>query len=270
MTDEPRTALRVGLLLDSIEVPAWIHRAVREVVESPYAEIVLVVVRGDAAPSTKRRAMGRSRWRYLLFDVYERFDRRWFGDGRMDPFEQTTLAPLIEDVARVKVTTVPPDGRALSAAAVAAIRDQNLDVLLRFGFESVRDIPSGIAKHGIWSVDANSTSGESDVLGGFWEVLLGSAINESTLDARTAGSDTTRTIYRSFGSTSPVSVWKTRRERYWKVASFMSRKLRDLSEDGAVGIAPVPRLGEPAAREVEHPAPSNTRLLSLLPRVAAR
>jgi hypothetical protein len=269
VTDEPRTVLRVGLLLDSFEVPAWIHRAVRKVVESPYARIVLVVTRGDAAPSTKRRAMGRSRWRYILFDAYERFDRRWFRDGRLDPFEQTTLAPLIEDVTRVEGTTVPPDGHALSAAAVAAIRDQDLDVLLRFGFESVRDIPPGIAKHGIWLVDANSTYDESSLLGGFWEVLLGSPINESTLDVRTAGSDTTLTIYRSFGSTSPVSVWKTRRERYWKVASFISRKLRDLSEEGAMGIAPVPQLSEPA-REVEHPAPSNARLLTLLPRLAAR
>jgi hypothetical protein len=270
VTDEPRTALRVGLLLDSLEVPAWIHRAVREVLESPHAGIVLVVLGGDAAPSTRRRAMARLRWRYLLFDVYERFDRRWFRDGRLDPFELTTLAPLIEDVTRVEGTTMHPDGRGLSAATVAAIRDQDLDVLLRFGFESVRDIPPGIAKHGIWSIDANSTYRESGVVGGFWEVLRGSAINESTLDVQTVDSATTRTIYRSFGSTWPVSVWKTRRERFWKVASFMSRKLRDLSEQGTVGIAPVPQVGEPPAREVQHPPPSNARLLSLLPRVAAR
>lgn len=262
--------MRVGLLLDSLEVPAWIQRAVREVVRSPYADVVLVVIRSEAEPAAKRRSLGRSRWRYFLFDAYERFDRCWFSDGRLDPFELMTLAPLIADVTRVEGTTVASDGRALSAVAIAAIRDQNLDVLLRFGFESLRDIPPGIAKHGIWSVDASRTEGESGILGGFWEVLRGSAINESTLDVRIAGSDTARTVYRSFGSTSPVSVWKTRRERYWKVASFMSRKVRDLSEQGTVGIDPVPQLGEPAARVVHHPTPSNARLLSLLPRVAAR
>ena len=269
MTEEPKTPLRVGLLLDSLEVAAWIHRAVRQVAKSPYARVALVVVQGDAGPSTKR-PNARSGWKHLLVDAYERFDRRWFKDSRLDPFEQTTLAPLVEGVTRLVAKTVPPSGQGFSPAAVAAIRDQHLDVLLRFGFGSVHDIPPGLAKHGVWSIDANETYGESGLRGGFREVLLGSAVNESTLDLQTAGSDAARTIYRSFGSTSPVSVWKTRRERYWKAASFMSRKLRDLSEQGAVGIAPVPRPSTPAVQGLQHQPPSNVRLLSRLPRVAAR
>src|SRR6185369_11772706 len=105
-----------------------------------------------------------------------RFDRRWFKDGRLDPLEKTTLAPLIADVPRVEGTTVP-DGGALSPATIAAIREEELDVLLRFGFESARDVPPGIAKHGIWSIDANGASTEYGVLGGFWEVLRGSPTN---------------------------------------------------------------------------------------------
>ena len=261
--------MRVGLMLDSLEVAAWIHRAVREVVESQYARIVLVVVREDAPPSTKGR--GSSRWEHLLLDAYEQFDRRWFKDGRLDPFDQTTLAPLTEGVPRLVAKPVPPHGRALSDGAVAAIRDQHLDVLLRFGFESVHDIPPGLAKHGIWSVDAHETRAESGIRGGLREVLLGSPINESTLDVQTASGDTVITIYRSFGSTSPVSVWKTRRERYWKAASFMSRKLRDLSEQGAAGISPVLQPEKPSGPQGITRLPfSNTRLLSHLPRVAAR
>lgn len=267
--NEPGTVLSIGVLLDSLEVPAWIQRAVQEVTESPHARIELVILRADAAPTVKHPAKPRARWKKWLFDAYERFDRWWFSDGRLDPFETTTLAPLLKHAFRIDATTTAPDGRALSLAAVGAIADADLDVLLRFGFASLRDIPPGIARHGVWSIDASLMSGDADLLGGFWEVLRGSAVNESRLDVQTPGTGTARTIYRSFGSTSPVSVWKTRRERYWKVASFMSRKLRDLSEQGPIAIASIAQSSESQPGKT-HSARGSAELFLSLPRVAAR
>lgn len=256
----------MGLLLDSLEVPAWVERAVRQIVESDYAEIALVVLSGPR-PTNSRRIM--VRLKYLLFDVYERFDRQWFSDTRLDPFEQTTLAPLVVGVPRVQATMTNANDGALSPTTLSAIRGHHLDVLLRLGFEPLRDIPTGIAKHGIWAVDASATHAESGLIGGFWETLRGTAANESTLDVLTEGNGKPRTIYRSFGSTSPVSVWKTRRERYWKAASFIARKLRDLSELGSDAVTPVSQTGNETSKPTAS-APGNLRVASSLPRVAAR
>ena len=262
----PAAPLRIGLLVDSLEQPAWVERAVREVATSSFASIALVIVSGGGHDGRRRAAL--SGWKYRLFAAYERFDRRWFSDGRLDPFEKASLAPLVARVRALEPTADPASGE-LSSAAIEAIREEDLDVILRFGADTLQPAPAAVARHGIWSIDSRRVAIDTVPLGGFWEVLRGSPITEATLGVEQGsdGSDA-RIIYRSYGSASPVSVWKTRRERYWKVASFMSRKLRDLAEQGVAGIGAVPVT---QATDVGADArPTNARLVSLLPRVAAR
>lgn len=268
MTDVASTVVRVGVMLESLEVPAWVYRAVQEVAGSPYAKIDLVILHGDVTEAAKSHSKERG-WKARLFDAYEEFDRRWFSDSRLDPLELTSLEDLLKGIHCIQATTTAADGRALSPASATAIAEAGLDVVLRFGFDFLRDIPPGIARHGVWSIDASLKSDDADRLGGFWEVLRGAPVNESRLDVQTPGTDTTRTIYRSFGSTSPVSVWKTRRERYWKVASFMSRKLRDLSEQGPPGIVPQNHSSDTQSGKTQR-SPGAIALLGSLPGVAAR
>ena len=266
----PTTPLRVGLLVDSLEQPAWIHRTLREIATSSYASVALIVVRADGAARPQRRGPGIAEWKYLLFEAYERFDRRWFHDGRPDPFERTTIAPLVAGVPRLQGKLAAPEASVLSTDTTDGIRGYELDVVLRFGFDMMRQAPLGIAKHGVWSIDSNADRSARQPLGGFWEVMRGSSITESTLEMEPSGGGERRIIYRSYGSTSPVSVWKTRRERYWKVASFIGRKLRDLSEQGAAGIAALPATGLRYSEENSTARPSNSKLVVLLPRIAAR
>lgn len=270
MMAPPATLLRVGLMVDSLDQPAWIRRTIEEIATSTCATLVLVVVRADDASAVRRRGFSLSQWKYLLFAAYERFDRRWFHDGRLDPFERTSIAPLVAGVNRVQETMMAPAGGDLSPGTIADIRAHDLDVMLRFGFGTMREAPLGMAKHGIWSIDAKPEFDTVQPLGGFWEVMHGSPITESTLEMEPAGGGTRRIIYRSYGSTSPVSVWKTRRERYWKVASFVGRKLRDLSEQGDAGIIAVPSAQPQSVGGQNAARPSNSRLLAMLPRVAAR
>ena len=44
--------------------------------------------------------------------------------------------------------------------------------------------------------------------------------------------DNGRVIYRSYAKTDRSSVWRNRNNYYWKSAAFVTRKLRELSEDG--------------------------------------
>jgi hypothetical protein len=263
----PASPLRVGLLVDSLEQPAWVERAVGEVAASSYARIVLVIEGGRGAATPHSRDTTLPGWKYRLFAAYERFDRRWFSDGRLDPFEPATLAPLVTDAPRLDALLDVESGE-LSASTIGAIREHDLDVILRFGVDGLEQAPVGVARLGVWSVDSPATASGPEPLGGFWEVMRGSAITESTLVIDGLAGGRRRTIYRSFGSTSPVSVWKTRRERYWKVASFMSRKLRDVAEQGAAGIAAVP--ARDTSDDTLHPSPTNARLVTLLPRIATR
>jgi hypothetical protein len=259
--------LRVGVLVDALEQPAWVRRAVEEVGGSSHSAIVAVFVAARDATAREKIAP-RARWKYLLVDAYERFDRRWFSDGRLDAFEPTTIAPLVEGV-RIEVASTSAASGELDAATASAIRDYDLDVLLAFGADRIRLPAAPLARHGVWSIDGRGGS-ERRPLGGLWEVLRGSPVTESALVVEPANDQPPRTIYRSLGSTWSVSVWKTRRERFWKAASFMVRKLRDLAEQGPSAIAPVGGPAPAGRADGATPAPTNAQVLARLPGVGAR
>src|SRR4051812_35604961 len=79
-----RTPLRMAVLVDGYEQPAWVTSMLRQILDAGVAEISLVVVNAAEAESqavVKRSAAGRvaNWWRkrdVLPYAAYRRFDRR--------------------------------------------------------------------------------------------------------------------------------------------------------------------------------------------------
>ena len=74
-----RRKVRVGLLLDSVIVPAWTHRMLERIARSDYAELRLVVV--NDRPQEGRKSFGtrlRDSGPMALYVLYRRFEDRVF------------------------------------------------------------------------------------------------------------------------------------------------------------------------------------------------
>jgi hypothetical protein len=226
--------LRVGVLLDGWEGPRWVRIVLERIRASTVAEVVLVVLRppppGDAAP--------------LLLRAYARLDdlifRRRATEDVLGPAD---LRPPVRGAAVIDAPGALPE---------AALRDARLDVLLQLGRAAVPDDARRLARHGVWSYDA-------DALDGLREVLDGDPTTISTLRARVPGGE--RVLYRSWSATDHHSLARSRQNRHAKSADFVARALRDLAGG---------RLDEP---EDEAPAPAPPaatagRLLRLAARFA--
>src|SRR5690242_18243148 len=96
--------LRVGVLLDSFTVPAWIHSILEEIQQGEDARIELVIVNG-AAP-VRRSVFQRLRnLRHLLLSLYIRADTRVFGPRAKDnAFAPVDARPLLLAVPTRQVT----------------------------------------------------------------------------------------------------------------------------------------------------------------------
>ena len=94
--------LRVGLLVNSLEQPAWVERVIRDIQQSSIAEIVLIVenVARPAEQNPLRRLVEKRP--FLLYTLYERIDRRLFGAAG-DPFERRGIAPLVGNCPVLRV-----------------------------------------------------------------------------------------------------------------------------------------------------------------------
>jgi hypothetical protein len=226
-------SLRVGVLLDGPDVPAWVAWIVRAVEDHPDLDLALVV---DAdGPSPNRRP---------LLGLYERLDRRVF-NVEPDALACVDLAPVLAGVPR---------------AAPSDVTEHDLDVLLHLGGSRPRGGILDAPRYGVWSY-RHGAAPEAPL---FWEMAGGVGDAETVLEV--LGQTGGRVIYRSTGVTDPVSLQRTRVPAYWKSARFALRRLEELAHgrwepDSAEPAASAPPVAPPsAARTVRHVAAVATRV----------
>jgi hypothetical protein len=276
-TDQARPSggapLRIGLLVDSLLVPAWVHAIVEAISRCSFAEVVLVVqnasVAGGNGSGLLRRAFAHRR--HLLRRLYTGVDDLVFRSSP-DPFERADLAPLLEGRPVLHVT--PRQTRYsdyLDDADLAALRAYRLDVALRFGFRILRGGVLTVATHGVWSFHHGDNQLHRGGPAGFWEVMNGEHVTGSILQRLTPELDAGEVLYRSWASTYKLSVRKSKTNYYWKSSAFVMRKLRDLHEDGPAALRADAREREyrPYSERL-HRAPENREMLGLLLRLGAR
>ena len=269
LTRAAAAPLRVGILLDSTVVPAWVARIVAEIDASDHAELALVVLNRGAAdrPAAPRKGRLRSHWenrRHLLYNLYCRLDRAAC-PTEMDAFEPVDLG---ERLAGVPLVEVAPLRRKysdrFSDADVAAIRAHRLDVAIRFGFRILRGKVLDIARHGVWSHHHGDNLINRGGPPGFWEVMKQEPVTGSILQVLTEDLDNGRTICRAWSPTiDRFSVRRNRNNFYWKSTRAVPKKLKELHEEGEVALRRDPHAEQPYFHRL-YTAPENREMLPLL------
>ena len=221
MTGEP---LRIGLLVDSLEQPAWIRHIIADIEASDYAQIVLVV--SKAAPARAPVSLARRVWAHrarLAYLAYRWVDARVFR-ASPDAFATDDAGPLLQRAAmmpvRVRETRFCDY---VSDEDVARIEDARLDVLLRFGFRILKGPILQAARFGVWSYHHGDNQVNRGGPAGFWEVMTEQPTTGSLLQVLNEDLDNGRVIYQSHAGTDRSSVTRNRHNYYWKSAAFVTR-----------------------------------------------
>src|SRR5690554_257945 len=127
--------LRIGLLIDGYFVPAWIAHAVDKIQKSRHASLELTIKRTQ---NTGFLPAGLPEMKHPLkesvFYLIQRIDQRLF-NHHPDAFElidirTITNNPIIEVCPEIK-----HNGEELPEDDLKRIRNENLDVIIQFGFK---------------------------------------------------------------------------------------------------------------------------------------
>jgi len=270
-----RPKLRVGLLLDSFELPRCFAEVLQDIERSNFASISLIVLNsgGDAPlakarPASTLRTLSRvlrdpARRDRMLFGLYQKWDAR-FIDPAHDPLAPVDCSARLEGIETLRVTPIakrfvhrfPED-------ALAAIRAAKLDVLIRFGFNILRGGILDAARYGIWSYH----HGDNDQYRGgppyFWEIYERNPVSAVVLQRLTEQLDAGLILSKGYFATSQSSSMSlNRRAPYWGATTFVIQKLRELHERGwetveAAAVPPSPYRG----RKAIYRAPTNREML---------
>jgi hypothetical protein len=259
--------LRIGVLINSLDIPAWVYQILIELKDSDYAELVLFI-KNDAEINKQSRIKRLFNDRKkILYILYTKFDRKIF-HSKNDANKLINIEKKFSSIPIVKV--VPKQTKFsdyFSEDDIQKIKEYNLDVLIRSGFRILRKEILNVAKYGIWSYhhgDNNVNRGDPP---GFWEVLNGWGETGSILQILSEDLDGGTVLYRSFSQTDTTSVNRNINQYYWKSTSFINRKLKELYFKGEKLFF------EKVNRENQHPGfyseclyktPTNNKMLLLL------
>ncbi|HEX7492714.1 MAG TPA: hypothetical protein VF346_00710, partial [Bacteroidales bacterium] len=220
------TKLKLGLLLDSTDAPAWVYDVLQRIAIKKSSEFVLVILNEGTG---KRNKIDPSKFVYSIFN---RIDEKIF-TKEPDPFDTKSITQIITDVPVLRVF-LQEDGNAwkLSEADVNRICEYRLDILLKFGFENMQCETLNASKYGTWFYYHGDDRVMRGGPPGFWEVVESLPETSSALLAEGGEFSLQRVLFRSQFITYPLSPARHRSYYFWATTSFLSRQIELLQKLG--------------------------------------
>ncbi len=268
---ERRTPLKVGLLVDSLTVPAWVERVVSELVAADWAEVSVVVRNTAKSPPRSFGQRLQSIRKNFLYALYTRFDKR---RARVapdrDPFVPVDLSGVVEGAQVVDV--LPRQTRFsdfVEGDDLERVRATHPDVLIRFGFRILRGEILGVPNYGIWSFHHGDSRVNRGSMPGFWEVMEGMPTTGSMLQVLSEQLDAGQVVARHLGATDLTSVTRNQRNLYQKTAPMLVRGLRHLYEHGEEGLYEDADDFDAYSNPMRK-SPTNRDMARALPRIVSR
>ena len=227
-----KTKLRVGLLMDSFEVPYWAYIMVMKIEQSEYAKIELIVLNDDRGPKVSLLSKIKNKWKYLSFALYTRLDGKIFR-CIPDAHKYIDTTKLLDGIPIIKV--LPKKTKysdRIENVDIEKIKKYKIDIFVRLGFRILRGEILKTAKYGVWSYHHGDNDVNRGGPPGFWEVFENQHVIGSVLQILNEDLDNGRILYKSYSATDYLSVKRNRNNYYWKTLSFLPRKLKELYEIG--------------------------------------
>ena len=218
--------LKLGILLDSFDVSAWVYSVIQRIVNENSGEFVLVVLNEDTGKSDRKNI------NTSVYTIFNRIDEKLF-TKEPDPFAQKNIAEILLDIPAIKVLPLKKDQVwNLDESDVKAIKDHQLDILIKFGFENLQFEHLNLSKYGTWFY----YHGDDRIMKcgppGFWEVVENWSETGSALLATGGKFSPNRVLFRSHFVTYPLSPARHRSYYFWATTSFLPRQIAALQRLG--------------------------------------
>jgi hypothetical protein len=219
--------LKLGLLVDSFNVPAWVYDVIQRIENRRSSEFVLVVLNEDKGEFSNNKLST------SIYSIFNRIDEKLF-TKEPDPFTPKSIAEIMLNVPIIKVLPLKNGyDWVLSESDVGIIKRYKLDILIKFGFEKLSFETLNASKYGTWFYyhgdDRKLLRGGPP---GFWEVVENWPETSSALLAAGGEFSLNRVLFRSHFFTYPLSPARHRSYYYWATTSFLPRQIEHLQKFG--------------------------------------
>ncbi len=219
--------LKIGLLISDELVPQWEYEFVKEVLNSEYAGIELVIF-SDREHVLRHGSQPVS----FFFRLHNKLDRLLFL-GKNNYAVNRNILDLTGDVRKVKLDS---GGDQTSVGkkhnTFAEIKELGLDVIIKLGYGRTDEGLSGLSNYGLWTFPMTGFDFGSADTTGYYEVVDENPVTVSGLDAIFGKGQKPLALARTIESTCSYSVSLNREKLFRRASLFVPRILKRLWQEG--------------------------------------
>ncbi len=253
-TSPEKRILRLGIICNGYSLEQWQADCVQRLLDSGLSRLVLLVVDdGSCKPSSSLRAQPFKRWLYTLYR------RTWFSKAPRKSVDMNTVFSHVSTV-RPRITLKGKFSQYFDNESLDAIREHDLDFILRFGLNIIRGSILEVPRYGVWSFHHDDEMKYRGSPAGFWEIYLGDPVTGAMLQRLTDRLDGGIVLKRGYLSTINHSYLANLESIYCESATWPVQVCRDILNGNAEYFQVKPSL--PTA-PIYYP-PGNTQMLRFL------
>ena len=232
--------LRIGILLDDLDVDAWAYKMIEILHGSAYASLDFIIV-NQIKPVNNRTL--KEKFKHNFHRIGSVTVAKLLDFMHFRVLERATILP--DALALVNIRNLLPDVEVLeviphqkimsdyfSAEDIDKIQQQNLDILIRFGFRILRGEILNSARYGIWSYHHGDNRVNRGGPAGFWESMQQWSETGAILQILNEDLDNGLVLARSWSCTNGFNVGDNVNNLFWKTLSIMPRKIEELHRVG--------------------------------------
>ena len=224
--------LKIGLLMDSFDVPYWIYKMIEKIQDSTHSQISLIIMNQTEITKNNPILKVKNNRDYFLYKIYTRLENKTYHPD-IDAFQIKNTAELLENIEKIGVMPkLTKYSDWINDNDVNTIRKYDLDVIIRLGFRILKGGILDSAKCGIWSFHHADNNMNRGGPAGFWEVFQQEPTTGSILQILNEDLDGGQIIAKSYSTTDSTFVKRNQNNYYMKSLSFLPRKLKELHEVG--------------------------------------
>jgi hypothetical protein len=210
--------LKIGLILDSYEVPAWIYASIQQIIASGLIDICIIFIKLDVVDaSTSGLSIG-ERCCKLSYKVFNIIDEKIFLKGP-NALKPVNLNPLLS-----KTPTILLNPKQLDISIFEQIKKIHLHIIIDFRLELSFEKLVNLSEYGTW-LYVNNASNDNDGPLGLLEVVKGISVTKVALLSVKKDTQSTYILYEASFSTYALSPARNRNQILWSLVPFLSRQL---------------------------------------------
>jgi hypothetical protein len=213
--------LKIGILLDSVIVPRWQEEIIRYLTGQRFASIDLIILNNSRKSDARRNR--------FLYKTFRSVERSLFPNGN-DCFERRDISSLVAGFSILKVDSVQRlYTDEIPAGIVDAVKQYNLDIILRFGFRVLKGNILAASRFGIWSLHHGDSAVNRGGPPAFWEVVHKEPVTGVTLQILSDALDGGRVLGKAFVKTDLSSFNRNQNLVFWAGVELLCSKLKEFS-----------------------------------------